>query len=84
MKGVTGKVDRDNSKAVVETAIPGGPHTRDCVDIPARKEWTIDLDHPSAPCTAGTFSDDWGDPFAGSRDCSRVLCRIPCQSVRRC
>jgi hypothetical protein len=66
MNGMTGKVYRDGSKALVETAIPGGQHTLLYVDIPAHKNWSVDVDHPSAPCTAGSFTDDWGDPFAGS------------------
>ena len=67
MKGVAGKVCRNGSKAVVEIAIPVGPHTRDYVDIPAHKKWTIDLDHSSPLCTAGTFSGGWEGRFAGSQ-----------------
>jgi hypothetical protein len=66
---VTMQVYRDGSKVLVDQtrAAQGadqGSHTRTLYDLKAHRNFTWVPGSTSVPCGAGTFSGDWGDPFA--------------------
>ncbi len=67
--GVTQKIYRDGSKALIDNQAPGqngaaGSHVRTLYDLAAGKSITWDVANPSTPCSSGAFKGDWGDPFA--------------------
>ncbi len=68
----TQKIYRDGSKALMDQSYPPmaknpkGYHSRALYDLQAHKNWLWLPDETSMPCGAGTFSGDWGDPFANS------------------
>lgn len=67
------EIYRDGNKALVDnSSAPGAAgakvHTRTLYDLSAGRSFTLDLAHPSSGCGAGTFSGDWGDPFAFSAE----------------
>jgi hypothetical protein len=74
---VTQTVYRDGSKAVIDTsmpaAAPGGKATRvrSLYDLKAGTNQSWDLTDSSGGCSSGTFSGDWGDPFAGLVDVTK-------------
>jgi len=66
---------RDGSKAVIDTNIPaanGTPamHSRTLYDLTAHTNVSWNVGDSSGGCGTGTFSGDWGDPFAGLVDVS--------------
>jgi outer membrane lipoprotein-sorting protein len=67
---------RNGSKAVIDTNSPaqsGGvpaTHVRSLYDLSAHTNQSWDLVDSSGGCSSGTFSGDWGDPFAGLVDVS--------------
>jgi hypothetical protein len=73
---VTQTIYRNGSKAVIDTNTPaqagGGPatHVRSLYDLSAHTNESWDLVDSSGGCSSGTFSGDWGDPFAGLVDVS--------------
>jgi hypothetical protein len=68
------EVYRDGNQAIVDSssapsaAGSKGIHTRTLYDLQAGRSYTADLNNPSVPCGATTFSGDWGDPFAFSQE----------------
>lgn len=67
------EVHRDGNMVLVDSSSAGaagskGIHTRTLYDLRVGKSYTADLVNPSTPCGAGTFSGDWGDPFAMSAE----------------
>jgi hypothetical protein len=75
----TMKVDRDGDHAMVESTIPPksagspGSHTRMYYDLKTHKTYSWDLNYPTANCSGGTFSGDWGDPFETSASLMKEL-----------
>jgi len=69
---ITMQIYRDGSKAVVDQSYgpregsPKGVHTRTLYDLHTQQNYTWNLMDASALCGGGTFSGDWGDPFAAS------------------
>lgn len=73
---------RSGSKAVVDITHPGQTGgTRTLYDLQAHtaKSWSIP--DASAGCSNGTFSGDWGDPFAGSSDMAAQLAKQNAKSL---
>ncbi len=60
---VTMTVYRNGSKAVVDN-VHGTTHTRSLYDLAAHTQQSWDLAAVPASCSNGTFSGDWGDPYA--------------------
>ncbi len=83
--GMTISIYRDGSKVLMERSYapraenPKGYRSRTLYDLQAHKDWTWDLIDASVPCGAGTFSGDWGDPFAFS---ASVTADLPKQHPR--
>jgi hypothetical protein len=72
---------RSGSKAVVDVSHPGQPGTtRTLYDLQAHtsRSWSIP---GAAGCSGGTFSGDWGDPFAGSADMAAQLAKQNAKSM---
>jgi hypothetical protein len=72
---VTQTIYRNGSKAVIDTDMPaanGSPasHVRSLYDLSAHTNESWNLTDSSGGCGSGTFSGDWGDPFAGLVDVS--------------
>ncbi|MGO9257526.1 MAG: hypothetical protein ACLQU1_14620 [Bryobacteraceae bacterium] len=75
------KIDRDGAQVVVESTLAppagGSPapasHTRTYYDLRNHKNYTLDLGNPSAVCSRGDFSGDWGDPFEMSAGLMKEL-----------
>jgi hypothetical protein len=70
---VTQTIYRNGSKAVIDlnTPAPAGgtaTHVRSLYDLSAHTNQSWDLTDSSGGCSSGTFSGDWGDPFAGLVD----------------
>ena len=66
---------RNGSKAAIDTNTPataGGAatHVRSLYDLTAHTNESWDLTDSSGGCSSGSFSGDWGDPFAGLVDVS--------------
>jgi hypothetical protein len=66
---------RNGSKAVIDlnTPAPAGgtaTHVRSLYDLNAHTNQSWDLTNNSGGCSSGTFSGDWGDPFASQGDLS--------------
>ena len=65
---------RNGSKALIDSrrppgdGSPQGSHTRTLYDLQTHSSYTWDLSSPGAACGTGTFSGDWGDPFAMSSE----------------
>jgi hypothetical protein len=63
------QVDRDGSKAVMDSKHPGvnpgdkPTHIRSIFDLAAHTTTSWDAADPNAECGNGTFKGDWGDPF---------------------
>src|SRR5579864_1207380 len=77
---VTMQIYRDGSRALVDTshaAQPGGQpsHLRTLYDLGTHQNYTWDLLNSDVPCGAGTFSGDWGDPFAMSSEMNGDLAK---------
>lgn len=71
---MTVEIHRDGPMALLESSTSDQKvHTRTLYDLRAGKSYTLDLVHTSAPCGAGSFSGDWGDPFAMSAELLRDL-----------
>jgi hypothetical protein len=67
----TMEISRDGSRAVIDQTVardgyPNGFHTRAIYDLQTGKTYALDLNQAVVGCSAGTFSGDWGDPFAAS------------------
>ena len=69
---VTMQVSRDGDKAVVDQTSSGG-HTHTLYDLKAHQTWSWDPANASASCGRGTFSGDWGDPFAMSAEMTKDM-----------
>ncbi len=61
----TMSVYRDGSKAATDIVQPG-KHIRTIYDLQAHTTTSWDPSQAGAECGAGTFNEDWGDPFTGS------------------
>ena len=63
---------RDGNRALLDESHgpdkdnPQGYHIRIYDDLAAHTNYIWDLIHPEGGCGTGTFSGDWGDPFATS------------------
>ncbi len=81
------KVYRNGSKAVIDHIVAangkGGKatHTRTVYDLQSHQNFTWDATDSAAACGGGTFSGDWGDPFAGSADMSADLAKQNAKQV---
>lgn len=79
--GVASQIYRDGSKAVVDQnygpreGSPKGYHTRTLYDLHTQQSYTWNVTDASVPCGAGTFSGDWGDPFASSAEMNAELAK---------
>jgi hypothetical protein len=72
---------RNGAKAVVDITHPGQPTTtRTLYDLQAHtaRSWSLP---GAAGCSNGTFSGDWGDPFAGSSDMTAQLAKQNAKSM---
>ncbi|MGA1983233.1 MAG: hypothetical protein ABSG84_12310 [Acidobacteriaceae bacterium] len=72
---MTQTIYRNGSKAVIDTDTPaanGSPamKARALYDLSAHTNEAWNLADSSGGCSSGTFSGDWGDPFAGLADVS--------------
>ncbi len=71
---VTMTVYRNGSKALIENsqepnaANPKGSRTRSLYDLQAHTNFTWSLPETEGGCGTGSFSGDWGDPFASAAD----------------
>jgi hypothetical protein len=74
-------VYRDGSKALVDQRRTEGSHTRTLYDLAAGKSSSWDADSDSGGCSAGTFSGDWGDPFASSGEMAGELAKQHAKEV---
>lgn len=64
---LTVEIHRDGPMAVLESSTGDRKvHTRTLYDLRAGKSYTLDL--VNTGCSAGSFSGDWGDPFAMSAE----------------
>lgn len=71
---LTVEIHRDGPMALLESSTGDQKvHTRALYDLRAGKSYTLDMVNTSAPCGAGSFSGDWGDPFAMSAELLRDL-----------
>ena len=61
------QVYRDGSKAVVDRR-----NLRTHYDLQAHTNYTWDVTNPSKGCSSGTYSGDWGDPFALSAEADEM------------
>jgi hypothetical protein len=71
--GSTTTVYRDGQKALVEIKNAQGQHTRTLYDLQAHTDLSWSAENAAAGCGTGTFSGDWGDPFASSADMTKGL-----------
>jgi hypothetical protein len=68
------KIHRLGSKALIDmvslekAADPQASHTRSLYDLDKHRNLSWSWPDSSAGCSTGTFSGDWGDPFAGDAD----------------
>ena len=70
---ITQTIYRNGSKAAIDTDMPaanGNPasHVRSLYDLTAHTDVSWNVADSSGGCGTGTFSGDWGDPFAGLVD----------------
>lgn len=73
---MTQTIYRNGSKVAIDTDTPaanGGAatHVRSEYDLTAHTNQSWDVTDRSGGCSSGTFSGDWGDPFAGLVDVSK-------------
>lgn len=61
----TMSVYRDGSKAAIDLVQPG-THVRTVYDLQAHASISWDASQTAGECGHGTFTGDWGDPFAGA------------------
>lgn len=73
--GTTSTIYRDGAKVMVELVNAQGQHTRTLYDLQAHTNFTWSVENASAGCSSGTFSGDWGDPFASSADMASELAK---------
>ena len=78
--GATSTIYRSGSKAVMEMDQPaqgGTPatRTRTLIDIAAGTNYAWDPDAHPIQCNVGTFSGDWGDPFASTAELSSDIAK---------
>jgi hypothetical protein len=63
--GLITKIYRSGTKAAIgQTMLGLQRHT--VYDLSTRRSYTWSLLDRSVPCTSGSFSDDWGDPFVAA------------------
>src|SRR5215470_12343712 len=77
---VTMQIYRDGSKVLVDQnheAQGGGQgtHVRTLYDLGTHRNFTWDVANRAVPCGGGTFSGDWGDPFAFSAEMNADLAK---------
>ncbi len=74
--GATIKIYRNGSKAILDRT-SSGSHSRTLYDLQSHQSfsWAITGGpaDSSAPCSSGTFSGSWGDPFEDSANLSSEL-----------
>jgi hypothetical protein len=70
MMSPPGTVYRSGSKALIDRSMPPSPelpkgfHTRTLYDLQTNTSFTWDVSQTPMPCSRGTFSGSWGDPFS--------------------
>ncbi|MGB6431577.1 MAG: hypothetical protein WBF06_13405, partial [Candidatus Acidiferrales bacterium] len=84
--GETMKVYRDGSKAVIDIipaagAAAGVTPARSFYDLQAHTSISWDPTSTAVTCGQGTFSGDWGDPFAGAADQASDLAKQGAKKV---
>jgi len=62
--GMIMKIDRNGSKALVTMTGPDGKVSANLYDFKSHTTYSWDPKAASPQCSSGTFSGDWGDPFA--------------------
>jgi hypothetical protein len=62
---ITQQIYRDGSKAVVENS-GAGSHSHTYYDLDSHRTYSWDTTSTTPACGVGTFSGDWGDPFAAA------------------
>jgi hypothetical protein len=80
------KIYRNGSKAVIDITPPaarGAAATpvRSLYDLRAHTDVSWDPTASAPACGSGTFSGDWGDPFAGSADMAAELAKQNAKKV---
>lgn len=79
---ITVEIHRDGAMALLESSTGDQKvHTRTLYDLRAGKSYTLDLVNTSTPCGAGSFSGDWGDPFAMSAELLRDMAKKNSKTV---
>jgi hypothetical protein len=78
--GSTSTIYRSGSKVLMEMSQPaqgGTPASRSfsLYDLQAKTTYTWDPDANPVSCSAGTFSGDWGDPFASTAELSSDIAK---------
>jgi len=73
--GSTTTIYRDGPKAIMEIANAQGQHTRTLYDLQAHTTILWIVGAASGECGSGTFSGNWGDPFASSADMTKDLAK---------
>ncbi len=78
--GATTTISRNGSKALMEMDQPaqgGTPASRTLtlIDIAAGTNYAWDPDAHPIQCNVGTFSGDWGDPFASTAELSSDIAK---------
>ena len=71
--GATTTIYRSGSKALMVSNTPAqgatpASRTFSLYDLAKGINYTWNPDDTAVPCSAGTFSGDWGDPFAGTAE----------------
>lgn len=61
----------DQSSTVAEVSGSHVIHMRTLYDLEKKEGLTWDVVDTSAPCVEETFTEDWGDPFAGAADLAK-------------
>jgi hypothetical protein len=69
---------RNGNKVLIEVSQPANGdtpagHTLTLYDIPKGKNWSWNPDDKNVPCSANSFSGDWGDPFAMTSDLTKGI-----------
>lgn len=59
---------RSGSKAAIDFVHEGSGTTRSVKDLETHTQYDWDISNPGNGCSAGKWSDDWGDPFAMNKE----------------
>jgi hypothetical protein len=78
--GMTSTIYRSGAKVLTETRMPAqgatpAMHSLSLYDLAKGVSYSWNPDDKNVPCNAGTFSGDWGDPFAQSADFEAAIAK---------